>query len=69
MEKEYLKSKYIRKATTKVGKQQKQHTQSAMVVIDHKTGYVVGTVGGLGKIVHHWTKIEQHKVTYNQVLQ
>lgn len=49
MEKEYLKSKYIRKATTKVGKQQNQHTQSAMVVIDHKTGYVVGTVGGLGK--------------------
>ena len=24
------------------------HTQSAMVVIDHKTGYVVGCMGGLG---------------------
>ena len=25
-----------------------EHTQSAMVVIDHKTGYVVGCMGGLG---------------------
>lgn len=49
MEKEYLKDKYIRNATTKAGKKNKQHSQSAMVIIDHKTGYVVGTVGGLGK--------------------
>ncbi len=48
MEKEYLKDKYIRKATTKVGKEKKQHSQSAMVIIDHKTGQVVGCVGGLG---------------------
>ncbi len=25
-----------------------EHTQSAMVIIDHKTGYVVGCMGGLG---------------------
>lgn len=25
-----------------------EHTQSAMVVVDHKTGYVVGCMGGLG---------------------
>lgn len=49
MEEEYLKDKYIRNATTKAGKKNKQHSQSAMVIIDHKTGYVVGTVGGLGK--------------------
>ena len=48
MEKEYLKKTYIKKATTKVGKAQNQHSQSAMVIIDHKTGKVVATVGGLG---------------------
>lgn len=49
MEEEYLKDKYISNATTTVGKKNKAHTQSAMVIIDHKTGYVVGTVGGLGE--------------------
>lgn len=48
MEKEYSKKTYIKKATTKVGKKNNQHSQSAMVIIDHKKGYVVGTVGGLG---------------------
>lgn len=48
MEEEYLKTKYIKKATTTKGKAENAHSQSAMVVIDHKTGQVVGTVGGLG---------------------
>lgn len=49
MEEEYLKTKYIKKATTKKGKANNEHSQSAMVIIDHKTGQVVGCVGGLGK--------------------
>lgn len=49
MEEEYLKDKYIKKATTKVGKEKNQHSQSGMVIIDHKTGQVVGCVGGIGK--------------------
>lgn len=49
MEEEYLKTKYIRKATTKQGKANNEHSQSAMVIIDYKTGQVVATVGGLGK--------------------
>lgn len=48
MEEEYLKTKYIKKATTKKGKEENAHSQSAMVIIDHKTGQVVGCVGGLG---------------------
>ena len=48
MEEEYLKTKYIKKATTKKGKKENAHSQSAMVIIDHKTGQVVGCVGGLG---------------------
>ena len=47
IEKEYLKDKYIQKATGKYA-QKGDHTQSAMVIIDHKTGQVVGEVGGLG---------------------
>lgn len=50
MEEEFLKDKYI-----KSGKKKKEdgtllnnHTQAAMVIIDHKTGQVVATVGGLG---------------------
>ena len=49
MEEEYLKDKYIKDATTKKGKEEDQHSQSAMVIIDHKTGQVVGCVGGLGE--------------------
>ena len=49
MEEEYLKTKYIKKARTKKGKANNEHSQSAMVIIDHKTGQVVATVGGLGK--------------------
>lgn len=49
MEEEYLKTKYIKKATTKKGKANNEHSQSAMVIIDHKTGQVVATVGGLGE--------------------
>ena len=45
MEEEYHKdSTYVKKSKKVDG----AHTQSAMVIIDHKTGYVVGTVGGLG---------------------
>lgn len=48
MEEEYLKDKYIDKATNK-NAAKGAHTQSGMVIIDHKTGQVVGCVGGLGK--------------------
>lgn len=49
MEKEYVKEKHIRSSRTTKGKKNKVHSQSAMVIIDHKTGQVVGCVGGLGK--------------------
>ena len=48
LEKEYLKDKYIKDATTEKGKKNKQHSQSGMVIIDHSTGQVVAEVGGLG---------------------
>lgn len=54
LEKEYAKTKYQTKTTvTKTidGKKTKvkEAAQSAMVVIDHKTGYVLGAVGTLGE--------------------
>ena len=54
IEKEYAKSNYQVKTTvtkTVDGKKQKvkETAQSAMVIIDHKTGYVVGAVGALGE--------------------
>ena len=54
LEKEYIKTKYQVKTTvTKTvegeTKRVKEPAQSAMVVIDHKTGYVVGAVGTLGE--------------------
>ena len=48
MEEEYLKDKYIKKATDKDA-EEGAHTQSAMVIIDHSNGQVVGCVGGLGE--------------------
>ena len=50
MEEEYKKDKYIVNGTTKdnLG----SHSQSAMVIIDYKTGSVVGCVGGLGTDVN-----------------
>lgn len=45
IEKEFSKSKYILKSE----KDDKATSQAAMVVLDHKTGYVIGCVGGLGK--------------------
>ncbi len=48
LEEEYLKDKYIKDATTKKGKEENAHSQSAMVIIDHSNGQVVGLVGGLG---------------------
>ena len=50
MEEEYKKSKYILKAT-KAGSEG-QHSQSAMVIMDYRTGNVVGCVGGLGTDVN-----------------
>ena len=47
MEDEYLKDKYIDKATNKDA-EKGAHTQSGMVIIDHTNGQVVGCVGGLG---------------------
>ncbi len=52
METEYKNSKYIvaGKAKNKTtGEKLNEHSQSAMVVIDYKTGNVIGTVGGLGE--------------------
>ena len=44
METEFEKTKYQLKSSTGG-----DHSQAAMVIIDHKTGQVVGCVGGLGK--------------------
>ena len=44
IETEFAKSKYILKSDDG-----KDTSQAAMVLIDHKTGYVLGCVGGLGK--------------------
>jgi len=50
MEEEFIKDKYIRSGREKKkdGTLLNEHTQAAMVIIDHKTGQVVATVGGLG---------------------
>ena len=45
IEREFEKNKYILKSNNEQGKT----SQAAMVIIDHKTGYVVGCVGGLGE--------------------
>ena len=52
IEEEYKKSKYIVNGIEKNkdgSLKNEDHTQSAMVIIDHSTGQVVGTVGGLGE--------------------
>ena len=54
LEKEYAQSKYqVQTTVTKTidGKKKKvkEAAQSAMVIIDHKTGHVVGAVGALGE--------------------
>ena len=52
MEEEFKNGKYqiAGRATNKeTGEKLNDHSQSAMVVIDYKTGNVVGTVGGLGE--------------------
>lgn len=49
LEEEYAKKQYIIPSANKEKKAAGVTSQSAMVVIDHKTGYVVGTVGGLGE--------------------
>ena len=50
LEEEFLKDKYIKSGKTKKsdGTLLNDHTQAAMVIIDHTTGKVVATVGGLG---------------------
>ena len=48
MEKEYLKDEYIHDATNPDA-EKGAHSQSGMVIIDYKTGHVVGCVGGLGE--------------------
>ncbi len=51
MEEEFAKDKYIvagREKDQTTGEKKNEHSQAAMVVIDYKTGNVVGTVGGLG---------------------
>ena len=50
MEEEFLKDKYIKSGRKKKddGTLLNNHTQAAMVIIDHTTGQVVATVGGLG---------------------
>ena len=49
VEEEYKAETYVKPGNTE--KNQGQHTQSAMVIIDHKTGRVVGCMGGLGSDV------------------
>ena len=52
MEEEFAKDKYIvagRDVDSKTGEKKNDHSQAAMVVIDYKTGNVLGTVGGLGE--------------------
>lgn len=50
VEEEYNKDKWIAKSKKNKDKDGNwKTTQSAMVIIDHKTGYVLGTVGGLGE--------------------
>ena len=44
VETEYKSETFVKPSKEKEG----QHTQSAMVIIDHKTGKVVGCMGGLG---------------------
>ena len=44
LETEYKDTKYVKASKEKEG----QHTQSAMVIIDHKTGQVIACMGGLG---------------------
>ena len=48
VEEEYLKDKYIYDAYSSEA-EEGEHTQSAMVIMDHETGQVVGCVGGLGE--------------------
>ena len=48
MEEEYLKDEYIHDATSSDA-EEGAHSQSGMVIIDYKTGQVVGCVGGLGE--------------------
>lgn len=48
MQEEYVKDKYIVKSKKIEG----AHSQSAMVIIDYKTGKVVGCMGGLGTDVN-----------------
>lgn len=53
MEEEYAKDEYIYYARKTGGpKENKAHTQSGMIIIDNKTGYVVGCMGGLGTDVN-----------------
>lgn len=51
MEEEFLKDKYIKSGVEQKddGELLNEHTQAAMVIIDHTTGQVVATVGGLGE--------------------
>ena len=51
VEEETLKEKYIKagKDKNKDGTLKNDHTQAAMVIIDHKTGNVLGVSGGLGE--------------------
>lgn len=51
VEEETLKEKYVKKGRDKdpkTGELINDHTQAAMVIIDHKTGNVLGVSGGLG---------------------
>ena len=50
LEEEYKSDTYIKPGKTK--ENEGTHTQSAMVIIDHKTGRVVGCMGGLGTDVN-----------------
>ena len=62
LEEEYLKTKYIKKGKQKNrdGTLLNEHTQSAMAIVDYRTGNVVAIVGGLGeKTESGWNRATQ----------
>ena len=64
LEEEYAKTKYIRKGNkkNKDGTLLNDHTQSAMAIVDYRTGNVVAVVGGFGeKTESGWNRATQMK--------
>lgn len=68
MEKEFQNEKHLKKSSiTKDEEGNYVHSQSAMVIIDHSTGYVVGTMGALGNDSNAATGINRGTQTLRQI--